>query len=112
MCKFAPKITDYTGTEPVIEFEKFFNGLVKAWGIVQDRSGKVIKRFDIDMTTTWQAEKGTMREDFTYYGEKRGSPYRGTSRKPATEKSPGAVTTSSARRPARPPAARSASAMC
>jgi len=71
MCKFAPKISDYAGTEPVMDFEKFFNGMVKAWGIVQDRSGKVVKRFDIDMTTTWQGGKGAMREDFTYYEGKK-----------------------------------------
>ena len=52
-------------------FDEYFNGPVKAWGIVQNRQGKVIRRFDIDMLGTWQGDKGELNEKFTYYdGEK------------------------------------------
>ncbi|HTK85749.1 MAG TPA: DUF3833 domain-containing protein [Patescibacteria group bacterium] len=73
MCKFAPKISGYAGTQPSMAFDQFFDGRVKAHGIVQNRAGRVIERFDIDMMTSWQGDKGTLQEEFTYYDGRRQS---------------------------------------
>ena len=39
------KPEDYKDTAPEIKIEKYFLGNVKAWGIFQDRSGKVKRQF-------------------------------------------------------------------
>ncbi|MGE0355637.1 MAG: DUF3833 domain-containing protein [Burkholderiales bacterium] len=57
---------DYAAQKPVLDLKEFFNGKVDAWGIVQDRSGRVIKRMTVDMTCTWAGDVGTLDERFTY----------------------------------------------
>ena len=64
-------INSYKDTQPIASLEDFFNGPVKGWGILQDRSGKVTRRFDIDMVGTWKGNVGTLEEKFVFYdGEK------------------------------------------
>jgi Protein of unknown function (DUF3833) len=57
---------DYAADKPVLDLRQYFNGKVDAWGIVQDRSGKVIKRMTVEMTCTWNGDVGTLDERFTY----------------------------------------------
>ena len=64
------QITTYKDTSPSMKFEEFFNGPIKAWGLVQDRSGKVTRRFDITMKGTWVGNEGTLEEHFEYYDGK------------------------------------------
>ena len=52
--------------KPVLDLREYFNGKVDAWGMVQDRSGKVIKRMTVEMTCTWVGDVGTLDERFTY----------------------------------------------
>lgn len=59
-------IDDYRGMQPALDLRQFFNGRVMAWGQVQDRSGKIIKRFTVDMTGTWKGNEGTLEEYFNY----------------------------------------------
>ena len=42
------KPEDFKNTEPTLLIEEYFNGKVKAWGILQDRSGKVTRQFKAD----------------------------------------------------------------
>ncbi|MEL0082558.1 MAG: DUF3833 domain-containing protein [Gammaproteobacteria bacterium] len=56
----------YAGTEPELRLEEYLNGPVTAWGIVQDRSGKVLRRFEVDMVGEWQGDSGTLHETFRY----------------------------------------------
>lgn len=60
-------ISDYSDTEPTIDFQNYFNGSIKAWGIVQDRNGKVLSRFDVVMQGSWDGDVGTLKEEFSYY---------------------------------------------
>ena len=57
---------DYAAERPKLDLREYFNGKVDAWGIVQDRSGKVIKRMTVEMTCTWNGDVGTLDERFTY----------------------------------------------
>ena len=57
----------YMDNKPVFDLREYFSGDVQAWGIVQDRSGDVIRRFDIDIVGSWQGDQGTLVEDFFYY---------------------------------------------
>lgn len=66
----SSSVDDYKGTTPTMRFDEYFNGPVKAWGIVQDRKGKVIKKFDIDLVGTWNGDNGTLDEKFHYYDGK------------------------------------------
>jgi hypothetical protein len=63
----AKNIGYYKGTTPVADIKEYFNGPVKAWGIVQDWRGRVVRRFDVDMTGEWQGDVGILTEDFNYY---------------------------------------------
>jgi uncharacterized protein YaiE (UPF0345 family) len=63
----SSKIEDYTDTTPVFSVQDYFTGPIKAWGIVQDRSGKIVQRVDIDMVGTWTGDTGTLAETLKYY---------------------------------------------
>ena len=58
--------TDYAAEQPTLDLKTYFNGTVDAWGMCQDRSGKVIKRFTVVMHCSWDGDTGTLDEDFTY----------------------------------------------
>ena len=60
------QIQDYAKDTPVLELRDYFNGTLDAYGIFTDRSGKVIKRFTVVMTCSWQGDKGVLDEAFTY----------------------------------------------
>ncbi len=70
-CGGGHTLKHYEGAEPAMDIKAYFTGPIKAWGLVQDRSGKVIRRFDIDLVGTWDGDTGTLEEYFDYYdGEK------------------------------------------
>ncbi len=60
-------IENYVDTEPRFSMEEYFNGPIKAWGIIQDWRGRVISRFDVKMVGKWEGDTGTLEEDFRYY---------------------------------------------
>jgi hypothetical protein len=64
-------VQQYADTTPPLDLKEYFNGPIKAWGIVQDRSGKVTRRFDVDMVGTWEGDTGTLKELFHYYDGKK-----------------------------------------
>ena len=70
-CSWGGDIKDYSGQTPKIDFQSYFTGPVKAWGVVQDYRGKVKRRFDIDMVGSWDGDQGTLKEDFSYYDGER-----------------------------------------
>ncbi len=67
----ANNIDYYKDTTPSADIKEYFNGPIKAWGIVQDWRGRVVRRFDIDLVGEWNGDVGTLTEHFDYYdGEK------------------------------------------
>lgn len=60
----------YKDTTPKADIKEYFNGPIKAWGIVQDWRGRVVSRFDVSMQGTWEGDVGTLQEDFRYYNGK------------------------------------------
>ena len=66
----GPDLKHYNDTEPKLSMEEYFNGPIKAWGIVQDRKGNIVRRFEMDMNATWDGDTGTLEEDFQYYDGK------------------------------------------
>jgi len=65
-CASAPTPSDYAAERPVLDLKTYFNGPLVAHGIFTDRSGKVARRFTVQMTGTWQGNEGTLDERFTY----------------------------------------------
>jgi hypothetical protein len=59
-------LSDYAHQKPRFDMQEYFNGRIVAHGIVQDRSGKVIRRMTVDMQCSWQGDTGTLDEEFTY----------------------------------------------
>jgi len=65
------KPEDYVNTEPKIKIEKYFLGNVKAWGMLQGRSGKVKRQFTANMTGSFDGKNLILDEDFSWNdGEK------------------------------------------
>ena len=62
----GPNVRDYRNEKPVLDLATYFNGKLDAWGLVRNRSGKVVKRFRVEMIGTWQGSTGTLEENFTY----------------------------------------------
>ncbi len=64
-------VDTYEAQGPKLDLKEYFNGPIKAWGIVQDRSGKVVQRFDVTMVGSWEGDTGTLKENFEYYDGKK-----------------------------------------
>jgi hypothetical protein len=62
----SPNVSDYTSQQPRLELSDYFKGELQAWGMFQNRSGEVIKRFHVAMTGTWDGDVGVLDERFTY----------------------------------------------
>ena len=60
------KIGDYASEKPALDLRSYFNGMLDAYGVFTDRSGKVVKRFTVVMNCTWQGDDGVLDEDFSY----------------------------------------------
>lgn len=66
-CTGGHSLDHYKGTNPPLDLQEYFTGPIKAWGLVQDYSGKVTRRFDVEMTGSWEGNTGTLQEKFEYY---------------------------------------------
>lgn len=62
----TPTPEDYAAERPVLDLRRYFDGAIDAHGIFTDRSGKVVRRFTVQMTGTWQGNQGVLDERFTY----------------------------------------------
>lgn len=64
-CGTVP-VETYRNEKPVLDLRQYFNGTVDAWGLFQDRSGKVVKRFTVRIDAKWQGDTGVLDEHFEY----------------------------------------------
>lgn len=53
-------------TPPVFELTSFFEGHTRAWGIFEDRFGRVRQRIFIEMHGRWEGAQFILDERFTY----------------------------------------------
>ena len=61
------KIEDFNNTKPEFIPQEYFNGNLKAYGIVKDRSGKITRSFKGTMVGSWDKNGiGTLDEYFVY----------------------------------------------
>lgn len=59
-------VEDYRDQRPALDLRRYFDGTIDAWGMFQDRSGKVVKRFYVRIDAKWTGDTGTLDEHFEY----------------------------------------------
>ena len=62
----APTPADYAAEKPLLDLREYFNGNLVAHGIFTDRSGKVVRRFTVQLMGSWQGDEGVLDEAFAY----------------------------------------------
>jgi hypothetical protein len=65
-CASAPTPADYADQLPRLDLRRYFEGPITAHGVFTDRGGKVVRRFTVRMTGTWNGNQGVLDENFTY----------------------------------------------
>ena len=60
----GPAPADYAAEKPVLDLKTYFNGEITAHGLFTDRAGKVVRRFTVAMTCSWQGNDGVLDERF------------------------------------------------
>jgi len=65
-CANNMKPTDFKNQKPRLIIEEYLSGNVKAWGILQNRSGKVIRQFSADLNGTWNGKQLILDEKFNW----------------------------------------------
>ena len=60
------KISDFQNTTPEFVLEEYFVGRTVAYGVFENRSGKVVSQFKVDIEGTFDGETLTLDEDFVY----------------------------------------------
>lgn len=53
-------------TRPCLRLEEYFPGRTRAYGVFQDRFGKLRRRFVVEITGKWDGEILTLIENFSY----------------------------------------------
>jgi len=64
-CGSVP-VEQYRDERPLLDLQRYFDGTIDAWGMFQDRSGKVVKRFTVRIDARWSGNTGTLDEHFEY----------------------------------------------
>ncbi|MBF7071977.1 DUF3833 domain-containing protein [Glaciecola sp. MH2013] len=65
-CSVSIDPDKYQQMEPKFNIESFFDGKVKAWGIVQNRDGDIVQRFIVNIDAYTQDDKLILDETFEY----------------------------------------------
>lgn len=60
------EVKQYSRETPTLKLEEYFNGTLDAYGIFQDRSGVIKKRFHCVISASWKDGIGTLDEKFDY----------------------------------------------
>lgn len=62
----SASIDDYKNATPKFDLFGYFNGHIKAWGMVQDFTGKQTRRFSVDIIGTVDGNTLVLDEDFVF----------------------------------------------
>ncbi|CAH0529482.1 hypothetical protein CTH30272_02639 [Allocatenococcus thiocycli] len=62
----SAELDNYQATKPSFNLFGYFDGNVKAWGMVQDYSDKQTRRFEVEIVGTVQGNQLTLVEDFLF----------------------------------------------
>ena len=56
----------YRTAQPQLDLAEYFNGTIDGWGMFQNSSGEVVKRFHVVIEARWQDGTGTLDERFAW----------------------------------------------
>jgi hypothetical protein len=59
-------IEDYADSEPRLDIAEYFTGTTRAWGMVQDYSGEVQRRFTVEIQGRYEDDILTLDEAFVF----------------------------------------------
>lgn len=59
-------VEDYADEQPELDLLAYFSGPVEAWGMFQNRSGKVVTRFHVQIDSRREGDKLILDEHFSY----------------------------------------------
>jgi len=62
----STEVTEYRQQQPRLDIFHYFQGNTEAWGMVQDRSGKQIRRFHVEIAGDVIGDTLTLNEHFVY----------------------------------------------
>ena len=62
----AMKPEDFKDKKPRLIIEEYLSGDVKAWGVLQNRSGKVTRQFSADLNGSWDGKQLILKEKFNW----------------------------------------------
>jgi hypothetical protein len=62
-----PVVEDYAQNTPRLDLKKYYTGTIEAWGILQNYSGMVTKRFNVKIKGEWEGNKGKLYETFIWH---------------------------------------------
>ena len=60
------KPEDFKGKQPRLIIEEYLQGNVKAWGLLQNRSGEVTRQFYADLNGSWDGKQLILDEKFNW----------------------------------------------
>ena len=60
------KPTDFKDQKPRLIIEDYLSGNIKAWGLLQDRSGKVTRQFSANLNGKWDGKQLILDEKFNW----------------------------------------------
>jgi hypothetical protein len=67
----GPDPARYQQEKPALDLKTYFNGEITGWGMVQNRSGEVDRRFVVKIKASWNGDEGILDEYFDWSdGEK------------------------------------------
>ena len=65
------KLEDFATSAPALTVEEYFDGRTEAWGMFEDRFGRVRRQFKVDVDGSFDGRELTLVENFAYAdGEK------------------------------------------
>ncbi len=60
------RLDSYAGETPVLDLRTYLSGGLAAAGVLFGISGRVVRRFTIDMAGQWSGNRGTLEEHYRY----------------------------------------------
>ncbi|HBW7964681.1 TPA: DUF3833 domain-containing protein [Klebsiella pneumoniae] len=62
----STEVTEYRQQQPALDIFHYFQGRTEAWGMVQDRNGKQLRRFHVEIDGDVVGDTLTLHERFVY----------------------------------------------
>lgn len=62
----SQQLEDYSETLPALDLKTFFDGQLRAYGMLQNRGGEMTRRFTASIDASWEGNTGVLEEEFSF----------------------------------------------